>query len=133
MVSWPTGLNKPPRQRPIARRGEVWLVTFDTIIGAEIQKRRPMVVVRRNLTTEYGLTTLVVPLTDSEGKIASVIRPLIVAGRGSGLSKDSLAACDQLRCVDRLRLINKLGELTSPDLGAVVRGLFEILDIGGSN
>jgi mRNA interferase MazF len=121
-----------PQQRPSARRGEVWFVSPDTVIGAEIQKQRPMVIVRRNLTTEYGLTTLVVPFTDSEGKITSVIRPLIVAGRGSGLSKDSLAACDQVRCVDRLRLINKIGELTSPDMSAVLRGLFEILDLGGS-
>jgi mRNA interferase MazF len=120
-----------PRQRPVARRGEVWFVRPDTVIGAEIQKQRPMVIVRRSLATEHGLTTLVVPFTDSDGKIAGVIRPLIGASRGSGLSKDSLAACDQVRCVDRIRLINKIGQLASPEMEAVLRGLFEILDLGG--
>jgi mRNA-degrading endonuclease toxin of MazEF toxin-antitoxin module len=129
-------LNKP-QQRPIARRGEIWFVSADTVIGAENSEtasdgRRPTQPHRRNLTTEYGLTILVVPFTDSEGKITSVIRPLVVAGRGSGLSKNSLAACDQVRCVDGLRLINKIGELSSPDMTAVVRGLFEILDPAGS-
>jgi mRNA-degrading endonuclease toxin of MazEF toxin-antitoxin module len=90
-----------------------------------------MVIVRRNLSVE-GWTTIVVPLTDAEGKRPGIIKPLIVAGRESGLSKDSLAVCDQVRSVDRQRLILKIGKLTSPDFMAIMRGLYEIFDFDGT-
>lgn len=97
-----------------------------------MQKQRRMVIVRRNLTAEYGLTTIVVPFTDADDKVVSVIRPFVKAGRGTGLTMDSIAACEQVRAVDRSRLINKVGELNSPDFALVLRGLYEILDMGGA-
>jgi mRNA-degrading endonuclease toxin of MazEF toxin-antitoxin module len=90
-----------------------------------------MVVVRRNLTVE-SWTTIVVPFTDAEGKRSGIIKPLILAGRGSGLSKDSLAVCDQVRSVDRRRLIVKIGKLSSADFTAIMRGLYEIFDFDGT-
>lgn len=110
----------------------MWYVTPDTLVGAEIRKERPMIVVRRNLTPDTSWTTIVVPLTDAEGKRPLPVRPLIVAGDGSGLSKNSLAICDQVRSVDRQRLVNKIGELTSPDMAAVMHALYVILDFDGT-
>jgi len=83
---------------------------------------------QRDAANRAGRTTIVVPVTDATGKPSDTIRPLLRAGEG-GLTKDSIALCRQVRVVDYLRLMKKLGSLTRESTTAISRGLIEILDL----
>jgi mRNA interferase MazF len=94
------------------RRDEVWLVSLDPTHGAEIQKTRPCLVVSPDEMNEYLQTVIVAPMT-------TTIRPYPTRMPMRFQGKSGQAALDQLRAVDRQRLIRKLGTV-SPTLGQQV-------------
>lgn len=102
------------------RRGEVWLVRLDPTVGSELKKTRPCVVVSPD-----GLNHLpvhvVVPLTS--GSRPSRFRPETRFADRVGRFLP-----DQVRTVDRARLLRKIGDLPAADLSnllAVLREMFE--------
>lgn len=114
--------------RPLVRRGDIWVVGLEPVVGSEQAKTRPCVVMQRDAANRAGRTTIVVPLTDARNTHVDIIRPLLRSGEG-GLSKDSIALCRQVRVVDYLRLNKKLGSLSADATAAIGRGLLQILDL----
>jgi len=85
-------------------RDEVWLVDLNPTQGAEIQKTRPCLVVSPDEINESVQTVLVAPMTTA---IRSYPTRVLVRFQG----KSGQIALDQLRCVDRQRLVRKLGTI----------------------
>jgi len=106
-------VNRPPR------RDEVWLVTLDPTHGAEIQKTRPCLIVSPDEMNQHLLTAIIAPMT-------SVIRtyPTRVLARFQG--KSGQVALDQLRAVDRRRLIRRLGTISTNTASAISATLLEM-------
>ncbi len=101
------------------KRFEVWLVGLDPIIGREINKTRPCVIISPNEMSPLS-TVIVVPLT-SKG----FMFPGRVITKFQG--KDGLILLDQMRSVDKKRLYRKLGivdKLTKTALCAVLQEIF---------
>jgi mRNA interferase MazF len=111
---------------PIPRRGEVWLVALDPAVGHEVKKTRPAVVVTNDLYNMHNWVVLVVPLTSRD--IAEYDQMLIRPPEG-GLANNSVTLPDQLRAVDRARLVSKLGELQSTTVQQLDRSLRIVLDL----
>lgn len=88
------------------RRDEVWLTSLDPTLGAEIKKTRPCCVVSPDEMNEHLLTVLVAPMTTS---VRNYPTRVTVTFRG----KSGQVALDQIRAVDRDRLIRKLGAVPS--------------------
>ena len=90
----------------VPHQDEVWLVNLDPTEGVEIQKTRPCLVVSPDETNESLLTVIIAPMT-------TTIRtyPTRVSVRFHG--KSGQIALDQLRAVDKRRLIRKLGNVTA--------------------
>ncbi len=82
-------------------RFEVWLVNLDPSIGSEIQKTRPAVIVSPDELNKHLRTVIVVPLTTGK------TYPFRVATKVAG--KPGVAAVDQVRTVDKQRLVKKVG------------------------
>jgi mRNA interferase MazF len=114
--------------RPLAYRGEVWLVGLDPAIGSEQAKTRPCIVIQRDVANRLSRTTVIVPLTDATKHAPSIVSPLCRKGDG-GLKNDSVALCAQIRAVDRLRMRTRLGALSGDSMRAVCDGLRIILDL----
>jgi len=93
----------------LPQRDEVWLVSLDPTSGAEIRKTRPCLIVSPDEMNRNLRTVMVAPMT-------TVLRPYPtrVAVRFQG--KSGQVALDQMRAVDRQRLVRKLG--TSTDSAA---------------
>ena len=89
-------VGRPPR------RDEVWLVSLDPTQGAEIQKTRPCLIVSPDEMNRHLRTVIIAPMT-------TVVRsyPTRVPIRFKG--KDGQIVLDQLRAIDRQRLVRKLG------------------------
>ena len=90
----------------IPRRDEVWLVSLDPSHGAEIKKTRPCLVVSPDEMNQHLQTVIVAPMTTTLRSY-----PTRVSLRFQG--KSGQAALDQLRTVDRQRLVRKLGTVSS--------------------
>jgi mRNA interferase MazF len=103
------------------RRGEVYLIDLDPTRGSEIQKTRPCVVVSPDELNAHLRTVIVAPLTTG-GKAY----PFRVACRFA--NKSGHIATDQLRTVDRERLVRRLGQLSAPTLGQLLGVLKEMFE-----
>lgn len=110
-------------------RGAVVLVDFDPTVGHEQKSVRPCVVVSDPAVASDQRYPLVgvVPLTGTEGRGA--IYPRVPAGTG-GLRKDSWALTDQVRSVDKRRVLATYGGLDADAMEAIDEGLRLFLGLG---
>lgn len=102
-------------------RGNVFWVNLDPTRGSEIAKLRPCVVVGASPINKARRTVVVVPLSTG-GKPRP---PLAIPVRC--LEKNVIAVCDQIRAIDKTRLVKKAGSLSFKDLAAVDDGLRQVL------
>nr|HPH03882.1 type II toxin-antitoxin system PemK/MazF family toxin [Spirochaetota bacterium] len=79
---------------------EVWLVALDPTIGHEIKKTRPAVVISPDEMNEMIATVLIAPMTTKSHPY-----PSRVALRFA--QKDAWVVLDQIRCVDKARLVGR--------------------------
>ena len=92
------------------KRGDIWLVNLDPTVGHEIKKSRPAVIIQNDLGNKYSHITIIAPITSqSTDKIYPI--DVLLAKRGSGLEKDSKVLLNQIRAIDKKRLIKRLGKV----------------------
>lgn len=98
------------------KRGEIWLVNLDPTVGSEIQKSRPCVVVSPAELNDHLRTVMVAPMT-SKGFPAPFRVPVTHAGTKGWI------VLDQLRTVDKQRLVKRQGAVPAKTLNAVLATL----------
>lgn len=103
------------------KRGQIWFVDFDPTIGAEIRKKRPACVISNNVSNELAQTVTVIPITDPGKRVYPFEVP--IEESETGLRKDSKIKCQQIRTVDKARLIKQLSELPEVKIRAVEKAL----------
>ena len=94
-------------------RGEVWWVEFDPVVGSEIRKTRPGLIVSNNSANRNLGRVIVVPLTGNTERIYPGEARVMVAG------KESKAMADQIMTADKVRLKSRIDALSKADLNAV--------------
>ncbi len=97
----------------VINRFDVFLVNLDPTVGSEIRKTRPCVVVSPDEINHNLRTAIVAPMT-TKGQSY----PTRIVCRFKG--KAGHVVLDQVRTVDRARLVRKLGQLDSRTAGAVL-------------
>ncbi|MGH7818132.1 MAG: type II toxin-antitoxin system PemK/MazF family toxin [Candidatus Binatia bacterium] len=105
------------------KRGDVVWVNLDPTVGAEIKKRRPCVIVSLSVLNDRRLTVVVVPLSGS----STTRPPLVVAVPSAGAEAN--ARIDQIRAVDKSRVVGAIGKLINADMEAVAQGLRTVLGL----
>jgi mRNA interferase MazF len=100
-------------------RGEIWLAALDPTVGSEIQKTRPCVIVSPDELNAGLRTVIVAPMTTG-----SRPAPFRVALRFKG--KDGLILPDQLRTLDKARLLKRLGRVESRTLSSLMQVLGDL-------
>ena len=91
---------------------ELVLVNLDPTIGSEIKKTRPCAVISPNEMNKYLQTIVVAPLTSSSKPYPTRVEIKQTKTKG-------WVVLDQIRTVDRTRIIKKLGNLTTSEIEAV--------------
>jgi len=97
---------------------EIVLVNLDPTIGSEIKKTRPCAVISPNEMNKYLQTIVVAPLTSSSKPYPTRVEIKQAKTKG-------LIVLDQIRTVDRTRIIKKLGTLTKIEIEAVKNVIME--------
>lgn len=92
------------------KRGNIYLVDLNPIVGAEIGKVRPAIVISNDINNNYSDTISIIPVTSSIGKIYPF--EVLIPSNVFGLDKDSKAKVSQIRTVDKKRVIKEIGVLT---------------------
>jgi len=112
--------SKQGSQQGSPKRDQVWLVTLDPTQGSEIQKTRPCLVISPNEMNQHLRTVIVAPMT-------TVTRPYPTRVGVRFQGKQGQVALDQLRAVDRQRLVRMLGKVsakTAQDVSATLLEMF---------
>jgi mRNA interferase MazF len=104
----------------VVKRFDVFLVNLDPTVGSEIRKTRPCLIVSPDDMNSYIATVIVAPMT-TKG------RPYPTRVPCRFQDKDGQIVLDQLRTVDRARLVTRLGRIplaTQRDVLAALAELF---------
>ena len=101
------------------RLDEVWLVSLDPKQGAEIQKTRPCLVVSPDESNRHLRNVIIAPMT-------TVARPYPTRVALTFQGKQGQVALDQLRAIDRQRLVRKLGKISPTTAAAISTLLVEM-------
>ena len=101
----------------VVQRTEVWLVNLDPTIGSEIGKSRPCVILSPDEANRHLQTVTAAPLT-------STIKPWPTRVDCQFDGRSGQIAIDQIRAIDKARLIKRLGRLDAEIIGR----LFQTLD-----
>ncbi len=103
----------------VVKRFEVYLVNLDPAIGGEIQKTRPCLIISPDEMNDHIATVIVAPMT-TKGRDY----PTRVNYQFQG--KDGQIVLDQIRTVDKVRLVKKLGRISSGAQREVIAVLMEM-------
>jgi mRNA interferase MazF len=103
----------------MVKRGEVWLVNLDPTVGSEIKKTRPCVVISPPEMHDFLRTALIAPMTTG-----SHPAPFRIPVRHGG--KQGLILLDQIRAVDKTRLVKRAGAIAPVTLKATLTVLGEV-------
>ncbi len=100
------------------KRFEVWLVNLDPTVGSEIRKTRPAVIVSPDELNGHLQTVIVVPLTTGRAY------PFRIATKVQG--KSGVAAIDQVRTIDKRRLVKRVSTLRPKTAQRLLDALVEM-------
>jgi mRNA interferase MazF len=92
------------------KRGEVYLVNFDPTVGSEIRKKRPALVLQNEVANRYSPITIVAAIF-SQFEEPPYPTEVFVDPPEGGLNVESVVLLNQIRSIDKQRLIKRLGAL----------------------
>lgn len=101
------------------RRFEVFLVSLNPTIGSEIQKTRPCVVISPDEMNRYINTVIIAPMT-------STLKPYPTRINTTFQGKKGQIVLDQIRTVDKMRLVKRLGSINEATRNNVFSVLSEL-------
>jgi mRNA interferase MazF len=105
----------------VVRRGDVFLANLGPTIGVEIKKTRPVIVLSNDSINQFSQLVVVVPMTKN---IAHLSPSHAVIPKGvARLTFTSKAVTEQVKALDKRRLVKRLGNLTPSLLAQVERAL----------
>lgn len=104
------------------KRGEIYLVNFDPTVGAEIQKTRPALILQNDIANRHSPITVVAAIT-SQFEEPLYPTEVVVSMPEGGLSVDSVVLLNQIRSIDKRRLVRRLGAVRPGTMEQVDRAL----------
>jgi|SRR5439155_22418772 len=112
----------PTHRATTPKRGDIYLVNFDPTIGAEIQKTRPALILQNDIANQHSPITIVAAVT---GQFEDPLYPteVLVTPPEGGLRTESVVLLNQIRSVDKRRLVKRLGTLKAGTMDQVNRAL----------
>ena len=102
-------------------RGAIWWVNLDPTIGSEIKKRRPCVIISHSIINDVRRTIVIIPLSTSHKE------HLPIAVSLSYQNNSAIAVCDQIRAIDKSRLVGYIDELSSKEMHKLETALKKVL------
>lgn len=109
------------------KKGDIYYVELEPVIGSEQAGKRPVVVVQNNVANKHSPTIIVVPITTVIKK--TYLPSHIVIYGDKLLKKDSTILIEQIRVIDKSRIISYIGKLSDFQMSKIDNALLKIFDI----
>ena len=106
------------------KRYDLYSVDLDPTVGVEMKKTRPCLIISPDEMNQYVKSVIVAPLTTQLKNIPSRVK--IEASLSNGLQETSYVALDQIKTIDKIRCISKLGTISNVDAVRISDLLVEI-------
>ena len=93
------------------KKGDIFLARLDNnTIGSEQGGERPVLIIQNNIGNRYSSTTIVAPITSASHKKKRLPTHVeIDTSDYDGLDKDSIILLEQIRAIDKKRIMQKIG------------------------
>jgi len=98
------------------------MVNFDPTVGSEIKKTRPALILQNNVGNRFSPITIVAAIT-SRVRYPLYPTEVVITAPEGGLSLDSVVLLNQIRSIDRQRLVRRLGAIAPVTLEQVNHAL----------
>ena len=105
----------------VVERFDVWLVTLDPTVGSEIRKTRPALVVSPDEMNAHIATVIIAPVTTKGRNYPTRVKCTLQGKSGE-------VVLDQLRTVEKTRLVKRLGRLDAATSDTVLATLAELFE-----
>ena len=103
------------------RRGEIYIADLDPVIGSEQGGERPVLVIQNNVGNTYSPTVIVLAITSRYQKKKNM--PTHIPIESSDLAMSSIVLVEQVRTIDKTRLIHYIGRASKESMEAVDKAL----------
>jgi mRNA interferase MazF len=104
------------------KRGDIILVNFEPVKGSEQGGVRPSLIIQNDIFNRYSPTTIVAPITSKLFK-KEYPTNVLIKREDSRLNRDSTILLNQIKTIDKLRLIKKIGLLDNFTMNKVDRAI----------
>ena len=105
------------------RRGDIYFADLNPVVGSEIAKQRPVLIVSNNANNRAASTVTVVPLTSQVSRVYAF--EVLLAVDDTGLPKPSKAQLQQIRTISKQRVlgrqVGRLGMGSMQDVEAALK------------
>jgi len=110
-------------------RGDIFFANLDPVVGSEQGGVRPVLIVQNDRGNRFSPTVIAAAMTSRLSK-HDLPTHVWIAAQDSGLSRDSLVLCEQIRTLEKSRLREKAGRVAGLALSRVDRALLAALGMG---
>lgn len=104
-------------------RGEVYLVRFDPTEGSEVGKTRPALIVQNDTANRTSPITIVAAITSKFNPARLYPTEVLIPAGEAGLTVDSVVLLNQIRSVDKVRLVSLVGSVKPQTMEQVERAI----------
>ncbi len=98
------------------KSGDIFLARLNPVVGSEQSGNRPVIVIQNDIGNTYSPTVVVIPITSNINKNNL---PTHVNLSNTKLAKESIALVEQIRTIDKSRLVSKISHIGKEDLKRV--------------
>lgn len=112
----------------MVKRGDLYFADLSPVVGSEQGGIRPVLVVQNDIGNKYSPTVIAAAITSKLNK-ARLPTHIELSSSEYGLEKDSVVLLEQIRTIDKTRLKEKIGELTSIKMSQVNKAMMISLGV----
>ena len=100
------------------KRGDIYYADLSPVVGSEQGGLRPVLIVQNDVGNRHSPTVIAAAITSKQGK-NPLPTHIGLSGEDVGLAKDSVVLLEQIRTIDKVRLKEKMGHLSTEDMSKV--------------
>lgn len=104
-------------------RGEVYLVRFDPVEGSEVGKTRPALILQNDTANRTSPVTIVAAISSQFNPSHLYPTEVLIKAGEAGLTVDSVVLLNQIRTIDKARLLSLVGKIEPQTMLHVERAI----------
>jgi len=104
-------------------RGEVYLVRFDPVEGSEVGKTRPALVLQNDIANRTSPVTIVAAISSQFNPTHLYPTEVLIKAGEAGLTIDSVVLLNQIRTIDKARLLSLSGKVEPKTILEIERAI----------